>query len=54
MRKTIQIAVIPSEDPDCCPVLIALCNDGTLWTAVFDQDYSLLDWKCKNSPPSEG
>jgi hypothetical protein len=42
MRRIVQIAIDP-ETPDNGTVVYALCEDGTLWFKIGEQDWDLLE-----------
>jgi hypothetical protein len=57
MRKIIQIAVASGSDGNeevsgWCPLLLALCDDGTLWSFDLD-DREENEWSPLPSVPQE-
>jgi hypothetical protein len=50
-RKIIQLTAIPGDE-EYNPVLCAVCNDGTVWTASYDFEEGINGWQRQVRPPA--
>ena len=53
-RKIVQIKVVPTDAYDKRILIVALCNDGTLWRRWYDSSIERESWlQFENIPEGE-